>query len=389
MSGCPAGLSGMVRSSGGPLAGMRRMGGVARAERALPPGCHTAHSIVPSWCIERGRAEIKTVESVSYGYVEARYTVTANHAGRTPGGGERRASRRARPRPGESGAVERAGDPAPVAASRRPAKGSSCAERSPRPPSARTPAGRTLGPEARYGHRRRRARRRPALVGGVRRGARRGWRPRAGGRRARRRGGGAPQTLAGHRRTAAFGAADLAAVRGRTPGLPPRGVRPRLAASANAAPFARPVALHCGKPVWSWRRGTRGGGRRGGPRSAERGASASPPGALGVAGGSPVGLTVSSHERSRCAAAFGPAPRSRRRRRRMWRSRMRSGPGTFEAEVYGSADVTYDPQDSDRRVGRGAGRNRDGRLDGAGAGTCRQQSGSPAIVRAERSAALS
>ena len=26
MSGCPAGLSGMVRNSGGPLAGMRRMG---------------------------------------------------------------------------------------------------------------------------------------------------------------------------------------------------------------------------------------------------------------------------------------------------------------------------------------------------------------------------
>ena len=63
--------------------------------------------------------------------------------------------------------------------------------------------------------------------------------------------------------------------------------------------------------------------------------------------------------------------------------------GNLEAEVYGSADVTYDPQDPDRRVGRGAGRNRDGRLDGAGAGTWRQQSGSPAIVRAERSAALS
>ena len=54
----------------------------------------------------------------------------------------------------------------------------------------------------------------------------------------------------------------LPLVRGQTPGLPPRGARPRLAASANAAPFARPVALHCGKPVWSWRRGTRGGGRR-------------------------------------------------------------------------------------------------------------------------------
>ena len=67
---------------------------------------------------------------------------------------------------------------------------------------------------------------------------------------------------------------QLPRVRGRTPGLPPRGVRPRgtrrsskaaraPAASATRPLFARPVALHCGKPVWSGRRGTRGGGRRG------------------------------------------------------------------------------------------------------------------------------
>ena len=43
----------------------------------------------------------------------------------------------------------------------------------------------------------------------------------------------------------------------------PRGVSdPGWPRPPNAAPFARPVALHCGKPVWSWRRGTRGGGRR-------------------------------------------------------------------------------------------------------------------------------
>ena len=41
--------------------------------------------------------------------------------------------------------------------------------------------------------------------------------------------------------------------RGRTPGLPPQG-----------------VALHCGKSVWSRRRGTRGGGRRGLPRSVHK-----------------------------------------------------------------------------------------------------------------------
>ena len=38
--------------------------------------------------------------------------------------------------------------------------------------------------------------------------------------------------------------------------------RSRPGCVRHAAPFARPVALHCGKPVWSWRRGTRGGGRR-------------------------------------------------------------------------------------------------------------------------------
>ena len=45
----------------------------------------------------------------------------------------------------------------------------------------------------------------------------------------------------------------VARVRGRTPGLPPQG-----------------VALHCGKSVWSRRRGTRGGGRRGLPRSVHK-----------------------------------------------------------------------------------------------------------------------
>ena len=46
---------------------------------------------------------------------------------------------------------------------------------------------------------------------------------------------------------------QLPRVRGRTPGLPPQG-----------------VALHCGKSVWSRRRGTRGGGRRGLPRSVHK-----------------------------------------------------------------------------------------------------------------------
>ena len=44
-----------------------------------------------------------------------------------------------------------------------------------------------------------------------------------------------------HRATGIVG--QLPRVRGQTPGLPPRGARPRLAASANAAPFARPVSL--------------------------------------------------------------------------------------------------------------------------------------------------
>ena len=48
-------------------------------------------------------------------------------------------------------------------------------------------------------------------------------------------------------------AGQLPRVRGRTPGLPPQG-----------------VALHCGKSVWSRRRGTRGGGRRGLPRSVHK-----------------------------------------------------------------------------------------------------------------------
>ena len=56
------------------------------------------------------------------------------------------------------------------------------------------------------------------------------------------------------------------------PGWPRRSSNAARAptASANAAPFARPVALHCGKPVWSWRRGTRGGGRRVRPATARR-----------------------------------------------------------------------------------------------------------------------
>ena len=56
---------------------------------------------------------------------------------------------------------------------------------------------RDLSSEARRGHRRRCARRRPALVVGTRRGTRPGWRPRAAGRRAKRRGGGALRSRPG------------------------------------------------------------------------------------------------------------------------------------------------------------------------------------------------
>ena len=56
-----------------------------------------------------------------------------------------------------------------------------------------------------------------------------------------------------HRATGIVG--QLPRVRGQTPGLPPQG-----------------VALHCGKSVWSRRRGTRGGGRRVGPRPDRQGA---------------------------------------------------------------------------------------------------------------------
>ena len=48
------------------------------------------------------------------------------------------------------------------------------------------------------------------------------------------------------------------------------------AASATRPLFARPVALHCRKPVWSGRRGTRGGGRRVRPATARR--ACRPPG---------------------------------------------------------------------------------------------------------------
>ena len=44
------------------------------------------------------------------------------------------------------------------------------------------------------------------------------------------------------------------------PAFAQRRSRPRL--RPPRGPFARPVALDCGKPVWSRRRGTRGGGRR-------------------------------------------------------------------------------------------------------------------------------
>ena len=56
----------------------------------------------------------------------------------------------------------------------------------------------------------------------------------------------------GRRATAGI-VGQLPRVRGQTPGLPPQG-----------------VALHCGKSVWSRRRGTRGGGRRGLPRSVHK-----------------------------------------------------------------------------------------------------------------------
>ena len=64
----------------------------------------------------------------------------------------------------------------------------------------------------------------------------------------RQRVGGGPRPPCGRNRRGSYRAPG-----GQTPGLPPQG-----------------VALHCGKSVWSRRRGTRGGGRRGLPRSVHK-----------------------------------------------------------------------------------------------------------------------